>query len=867
MKKIVHFMEPAKRFPSDCLPPIEDYPSREALFDSINEWAACRGYAFTTGRSTIEKSGKLTVTYTCDRSCRQPTSSQKKKRKTTSRGTGCQFSVLAKESRDKNTWTLRHRQDAKFSIHNHEPSHDITAHPIHRRLSDEDQLTLARLSNVGVAPRHIRTYLRQYCNSVATQQDVYNCVADTRRKLWEGQNTIHALVNELDKEGFWSRMQFDANGRVTAVLFAHPDSLKYLQAYPDVLLLDCTYKTNKYGMPLLDMIGVDACQRSFCIAFAFLSGETDDDYAWALDRLRSLYDHHCDRLPSVVLTDRCLACMNAIETSFPTSASLLCLWHANKAVLRNCIQAFACRGPSVGSKSGTDDTTEAWEEFYGFWHQLMSSPNDVVFKERLSEFEKKYLPDHLIEVGYVRTTWLDPYKEKLVKAWVDQHSHFGNTATSRVEGIHALLKSYLQKSTLDLFEAWRAMKQALANQLSELKSNQARQQMRTPIELSGQLYSIVRGWVSHEALRKVEEQRKLIEKNPLPSPICSRAFRKSQGLPCVHELIALHERQGVLLLEHFHPHWHLQRDGEPQILLEPRQGLDSRLEGVSSSRKPKQSTRREPSAFEEVEKAKKAASKCSRCGGVGHTRVSRGCPSRFEELFGTVAEAPLSESAMELAVTATPPMLHNAHQVNTTVETEPEAHVIATVDVLGDARLGEVGPGSACEPHADQSPVLPDDAEAEATQFAQESNQKMSYDDPQAIYERYVAARTKWYAVQPAGSIKTNQQYRRAMGFPLRYDRASYDWCLDYKQMKRQCVTSKGPRDWTREEMMAYLDWSSAEDNRIDAMVLAELGANPMETSRRGVEHIWKQIDEDSREQEAIYGANQGTEDCIVVRP
>ena len=65
---------------------------------------------------------------------------------------------------------------------------------------------------------------------------------------------------------------------MTAVLFAHPDSLVYLRAYPEVLLLDCTYKTNKYGMPLLDIIGIDATRRSFCIAFAFLSGETEEDY-------------------------------------------------------------------------------------------------------------------------------------------------------------------------------------------------------------------------------------------------------------------------------------------------------------------------------------------------------------------------------------------------------------------------------------------------------------------------------------------------------------------------------------------------------------------------------------------------------------
>ena len=83
-------------------------------------------------------------------------------------------------------------------------------------------------------------------------------------------------------------------------------------------------------MPLLDMIGVDACQRSFCIAFAFLSSEGEADYLWALERLKSLYELCGARLPSVVLTDRCLACMNAVAVCFPAASPLLCLWHANK---------------------------------------------------------------------------------------------------------------------------------------------------------------------------------------------------------------------------------------------------------------------------------------------------------------------------------------------------------------------------------------------------------------------------------------------------------------------------------------------------------------------------------------------------------
>ena len=360
-------------------------------------------------------------------------------------------------------------------------------------------------------------------------------------------------------------MQYAPGGQVTAVLFACSDSLAYLQAYPDILLLDCTYKTNKYDMPLLDIIGVDACQRSFCIAFAFLSGESEEDYLWALGQLKSHYEVSNTRLPSVVLTDRCLACMNAVALCFPNAASLLCLWHANKAVLCHCQPTFTHKGQGM----------EAWDKFYKFWHTIMQSADEEAFNKNVQEFENQYLPTYIDEVSYIKTTWLDLYKEKLVKGWVDQHLHFDNVVTSRVEGIHALLKGHLKRSTLDLFQAWKALKHALFNQLAELKANQAKEQIWTPIELSGSLYSAVHGWVSHIALRKVEEQQKLLaKKDPPPSPTCSGSFSQSLGLPCRHVLKTLLDQNLVLQLEHFHSHWHLIRQGAPPLLLGPRQRID-----------------------------------------------------------------------------------------------------------------------------------------------------------------------------------------------------------------------------------------------------------------------------------------------------
>ena len=502
------------------------------------------------------------------------------------------------------------------SMHNHEPSCHPSAHSIHQQLSGGTS-QLASFSNAGSAPKEIQTLARQ-SGSLATRQDVYNQIAAVRRDSCEGQSPIHALANQLDKEGFWSRIQFAPDGHVTAVLFAHPDSLAYLQAYPELLLLDCTYKTNKYGMPLLDMIGVDAAQRSFCIAFAFLSGETEEDYTWALERLKSLYEQCNASLPSVILTDRCLAVINVASTLFPSAATFICLWHANKAVLARCQPAFP--------------EADKWKEFYGFWHSIINSPTKEAYAERLAEFQQKYIPEHLEEVGYIKTTWLIPFKERLVRAWVDQSTHFGNTATSRVEGIHALLKSYLKRSTFDLFEAWKVIQLALLNQLSGLKSNQAKQQLRIPLELSGALYGVVRGWISYEALRKVEEQRKLcMRRDPPLSLTCTGTFSRVYGLPCLHMLDTL---QGALLLNHFHSHWHLICEGGPQLLLEPCQCIEPVQPQYSVI--PRSSTKRDPSQFEvkaQVTRTRRGPSKCTNCGATGHIRSSKACPLWYSDVL------------------------------------------------------------------------------------------------------------------------------------------------------------------------------------------------------------------------------------------
>jgi hypothetical protein len=219
-------------FPDDVLPSEGTYDSRESLLAAINSWAKPRGYAFTTGKSSKTPNGRVKVVFACDRNKLPPSTLIERKRRTCSRGTGCKFSVLAKESLDGTSWVLSHRQGQQYALHNHPPSEDPSAHPAHRQLSENESDFISSLTASGAAPSEIRTYLHNNSNTLATQKDIYNQIGATRRDLREGQSSIQALVNQLHEEGFWCQVRLDSDNRLTALFFAHPESIASSNATP-----------------------------------------------------------------------------------------------------------------------------------------------------------------------------------------------------------------------------------------------------------------------------------------------------------------------------------------------------------------------------------------------------------------------------------------------------------------------------------------------------------------------------------------------------------------------------------------------------------------------------------------------------------
>jgi len=82
--------------------------------------------------------------------------------------------------------------------------------------------------------------------------------------------------------------------------------VKLCNAYNLVFLIDSTYKTNRYMLPLLDFVGVTPIGMTFSVGFAYLEGERLNNTVWTLEWFRGLF-LRCDTLPGVIVTDRDLA--------------------------------------------------------------------------------------------------------------------------------------------------------------------------------------------------------------------------------------------------------------------------------------------------------------------------------------------------------------------------------------------------------------------------------------------------------------------------------------------------------------------------------------------------------------------------------
>ncbi|XP_078149520.1 protein FAR1-RELATED SEQUENCE 5-like [Carex rostrata] len=506
------------------------FETSDELIKGTRDFFSERGYGLSIRGSRKDKY----VVLGCDRGgCyrdQRNVSMEQRKRTTTSRLIGCPFKIKGKRQ-DNGSWMI----EIKNYLHNHEASVDVTGHPMCRRLSQEEMRNVEHMSKSGIPPRQIISSLRQTNPKLsAISKTIYNAKTKIRKDNLAGRSTVQALLEELSQGGFTYDILSEGS-HLTHLFFAHPLLVKLTQNFPNVFIMDCTYKTNRYKMPLLDIIGISSFNTSFYSGFAFLKRESEEDYIWALKRFSKIMG---EKKPCVIITDREFALINAIKIVFPECKHLLCVWHIEKNILMKCKKYF--------------ETEEIWVGFLSSWKKVVYSSTELEYNEHWKEFESSYV-EKKKALDYIENVWL-PLKEKFVGAWTDEYLHFGNRASSRAESAHAKLKKYLQVSTGDLYEVQSKICLAIENEFNKIKASLSSEKIQLLHNCNTSFFKNVVYHVSIYALKELHKQHMKAKLGTM-SAVCSGQFTKTMGLPCAHKMT--NWRNEPLNLDLIHSRWRI----------------------------------------------------------------------------------------------------------------------------------------------------------------------------------------------------------------------------------------------------------------------------------------------------------------------
>ncbi|ETP44436.1 hypothetical protein F442_08966, partial [Phytophthora nicotianae P10297] len=184
------------------------------------------------------------------------------------------------------------------AVHNHKPSMDARVHAAHRSRAAQGIIatsersvhsTIEAQSAAGVPVANIyATMLNHDPNTMLLPKDIANAKDSARRRVLASATPIEALFNQLNQEKLFYRYTTYLELNVLNIYCGLPATASLYKFNSDILVMNCTYKTNKFDLPLLNVISLTGMDSVIPVCQAWLPGEKKQDYTWALNMLRLL---------------------------------------------------------------------------------------------------------------------------------------------------------------------------------------------------------------------------------------------------------------------------------------------------------------------------------------------------------------------------------------------------------------------------------------------------------------------------------------------------------------------------------------------------------------------------------------------------
>ncbi|CAH9094908.1 unnamed protein product [Cuscuta europaea] len=272
----------------------------------------------------------------------------------------CPFALYGREV-ERNLWQLQ----VNCGFHNHAIPTSLLGHAFAGKLTKHEISLVRDLSEAGCKPKPILQSLKMAnSDNVTSRKQVYNVRCKLKKEWKDGRTVMQQLLHLISKYDYFEAIRLVPGSEdLHDMIFAHRDSLQLLHLFPYVLIMDTTYKTNRYKMPFLEIVGFTCTLKTFSVAFAWMGAESAKHYMWVLNELKVI----CPRSPLAIVTDRELGLIKALSEVFPESKHLLCMVHVKRNIEDKALKLSNMKTVQTSFSKGcmklfSSTTVEQYEE-------------------------------------------------------------------------------------------------------------------------------------------------------------------------------------------------------------------------------------------------------------------------------------------------------------------------------------------------------------------------------------------------------------------------------------------------------------------------------------------------------------------------
>lgn len=235
----------------------------------------------------------------------------------------------------------------------------------------------------------------------ATRKDLSNFTQMVRCRELNGRAPIEWLMDELkNNSNYWTATGTDENCHIKRLLIAPKSGIELWKQFPQVLLMDATYKTNRFNTPLFNIVGANSTKRTFQIVAVFISDERTETFGWTFAQLLVLRNIYGVAMPNVMISDRELALINGIKQhqEFNEIAHIICQWH----VFMNVLAKTKFHFPKARKVAGKTQRDGGFARFLHEFKKLMHSDSEKEYQQEWNEFSKRENIQKTLSIIYGR---------------------------------------------------------------------------------------------------------------------------------------------------------------------------------------------------------------------------------------------------------------------------------------------------------------------------------------------------------------------------------------------------------------------------------------------------------------------------------